>query len=497
MTQSSSHRRPSLFDALLPIVVLVALLAAAVYLFGDSASSGPNQIALLLCAGLASLIAFKNGMSWREIETAMIKGIAVALGAVLILLSVGALIGTWRLAGIVPSLIYFGLELMNPALFYAAACLICAIIALSIGSSWTVAATVGVALIGVANGLGLSLPVAAGAVVSGAYFGDKISPLSETTNLAPAVAGSDLFEHIRLMLWTTVPSIVIALLIFLFMGLNAEVAGDTVNRIRPLLAGLDNQFHISFLHLIPLLVLLVLALKRMPALPAIFLGALLGGVWALLFQPEAIAAQAGVAQADLVASLKVVWQTFYGGITVETGDAALNDLLSGGGMASMLNTVWLILCAMTFGAVMEHAGLLAKLIEGLLAMVKGAAGLITATLATCLGSNILTADQYISIIMPGRMFREAYEKEGLAPVNLSRALEDGGTITSPLIPWNTCGAYMQSVLLVPVTDYLFYAFFNLINPLLALVYAWLGIKVLRLTPPGAGGFPPGPSTKPQ
>ncbi|WP_414433387.1 Na+/H+ antiporter NhaC family protein [Alcanivorax sp. IL1] len=293
MTQSSSHRRPSLFDALLPIVVLVALLAAAVYLFGDSASSGPNQIALLLCAGLASLIAFKNGMSWRDIETAMIKGISVALGAVLILLSVGALIGTWRLAGIVPSLIYFGLELMNPALFYAAACLICAIIALSIGSSWTVAATVGVALIGVANGLGLSLPVAAGAVVSGAYFGDKISPLSETTNLAPAVAGSDLFEHIRLMLWTTVPSIVIALLIFLFMGFNAEVAGDTVDRIRPLLAGLDNQFHISFLHLIPLLVLLVLALKRMPALPAIFLGALLGGVWALLFQPEAITAQAG------------------------------------------------------------------------------------------------------------------------------------------------------------------------------------------------------------
>ena len=199
MTQSPSHRRPSLFDALLPIVVLVALLAAAVYLFGDSASSGPNQIALLLCAGLASLIAFKNGMSWRDIETAMIKGISVALGAVLILLSVGALIGTWRLAGIVPSLIYFGLELMNPALFYAAACLICAIIALSIGSSWTVAATVGVALIGVANGLGLSLPVAAGAVVSGAYFGDKISPLSETTNLAPAVAGSDLFEHIRLV----------------------------------------------------------------------------------------------------------------------------------------------------------------------------------------------------------------------------------------------------------------------------------------------------------
>ncbi|WP_062810643.1 Na+/H+ antiporter NhaC [Alcanivorax sp. NBRC 102028] len=482
MTESR-YRRPSLLDALLPIVVLVVLLASAVYLYGDSASSGPNQIALLICAGLASLIAFKNGLTWREIETAMIKGISVALGAVLILLSVGALIGTWRLAGIVPSLIYFGLELMNPALFYAAACLICAIIALSIGSSWTVAATVGVALIGVASGLGLSLPVAAGAVVSGAYFGDKISPLSETTNLAPAVAGSELFEHIRLMLWTTVPSIVIALLIFLVMGLNTDVAGDTVDRITPLLQGLESKFDISLLHLIPLLVLLVLALKRMPALPAIFLGALLGGIWALMFQPQAIAVQAGEPAPGWVVSLKVVWQTFYQGITVETGDATLNNLLSGGGMASMLNTVWLIICAMTFGAVMEHAGFLARLIEGLLGAVKGAAGLIAATLATCFGSNILTADQYISIIMPGRMFREAYAKQGLAPVNLSRALEDGGTITSPLIPWNTCGAYMQSVLLVPVTDYLFYAFFNLINPVLALVYAWLGVKVLRLAPP--------------
>ncbi len=476
-------RRPSLPDALFPIVVLIALLAAAVYLYGDDASYGPNQIALLFCAGLASLIGLKNGLTWREIETAMVKGISVALGAILILLMVGALIGTWRLAGIVPSLIYFGLELMNPSLFYAAACLICAVIALSIGSSWTVAATVGVALIGVASGLGLSLPVAAGAVVSGAYFGDKISPLSETTNLAPAVAGSELFEHIRLMLWTTVPSIVIALLIFLVMGLSTDIPDAGEDRIAPLLAGLESQFHISIIHLVPLGLLLVMALKRMPALPAIFIGALVGGVWALLFQPDAIAVQAGVAGPDWALTLQVVWQTFFAGITVDAGDAALNDLLSGGGMASMMNTVWLIMCAMAFGAVMEKAGLLARLIEGLLGMVKGAAGLITATLTTCFGSNILTADQYISIIMPGRMFREEYERQGLAPVNLSRALEDGGTITSPLIPWNTCGAYMQSVLLVPVTDYLFFAFFNLINPVLALAYAWLGIKVLRLTPP--------------
>ncbi|MZR62668.1 Na+/H+ antiporter NhaC [Alcanivorax sp. DP30] len=476
-------RRPSLVDALFPILVLISLLAAAVYLYGDDASYGPNQIALLFCAGLASLIGLKNGLTWRELETAMIQGISVALGAILILLMVGALIGTWRLAGIVPSLIYFGLELMNPSLFYAAACLICAIIALSIGSSWTVAATVGVALIGVASGLGLSLPVAAGAVVSGAYFGDKISPLSETTNLAPAVAGSELFEHIRLMLWTTVPSIVIALLIFLVMGLNTEIPATGVDRIAPLLAGLESQFHISIIHLLPLGLLLFMALKRMPALPAIFIGALVGGVWALLFQQDAIAVQAGVADPGWQQTLQVIWQTFFAGINVDAGDAALNDLLSGGGMASMMNTVWLIMCAMTFGAVMEKAGLLARLIEGLLGMVKGAAGLITATLGTCLGSNILTADQYISIIMPGRMFREEYERQGLAPVNLSRALEDGGTITSPLIPWNTCGAYMQSVLLVPVTDYLFFAFFNLINPVLALVYAWLGIKVLRLEPP--------------
>ncbi|MQX52671.1 Na+/H+ antiporter NhaC [Alcanivorax sediminis] len=482
MTESRL-RRPSLLDALFPILVLISLLAAAVYLYGDDASYGPNQVALLFCAGLASLIGLKNGLSWREIETAMVQGISVALGAILILLSVGALIGTWRLAGIVPSLIYFGLELMNPSLFYAAACLICAVIALSIGSSWTVAATVGVALIGVASGLGLSLPVAAGAVVSGAYFGDKISPLSETTNLAPAVAGSELFEHIRLMLWTTVPSIVIALLIFLVMGLSTDIPEAGEDRIAPLLAGLESQFHISMVHLVPLGLLLFMALKRMPALPAIFIGALVGGVWALLFQQDAIAVQAGVENPDWALTLQVIWQTFFAGITVDAGDAALNDLLSGGGMASMMNTVWLIMCAMAFGAVMEKAGLLARLIEGLLGMVKGAAGLITATLATCFGSNILTADQYISIIMPGRMFREEYERQGLAPVNLSRALEDGGTITSPLIPWNTCGAYMQSVLLVPVTDYLFFAFFNLVNPVLALAYAWLGIKVLRLSPP--------------
>ncbi|WP_341504089.1 Na+/H+ antiporter NhaC [Gallaecimonas sp. GXIMD4217] len=472
----------SLVDALIPVLMLIGLLAAAVTLYGDNSSYGPNQIALLLSAGVAAIIALKNGYKWQVIEKGIVKGISISLGAVLILLAVGSLIGTWLLAGTVPTLIYFGLKVLSPSIFYAASCLICAIVALSIGSSWTVAATIGVALIGVANGLDMSLPITAGAVVSGAYFGDKMSPLSETTNLAPAVAGSELFEHIRHMMWTTVPSIVLALIIFLLLGINAggEVSSDRISAIQQ---GLQAQFDISLLHLVPLVVLLTLALKRMPAFPAVFIGALVGGVWAMIFQPDMVLLQAGGEQGGLVTSLKVIWQTLFDGVSVETGNADLDKLLSGGGMSSMLNTVWLIMCAMTFGAVMEHTGLLHRLIEGLLAGAKSTGSLIATTLGTCFGTNVLTADQYISIVMPGRMFKEAYEERGLAPVNLSRALEDGGTITSPLIPWNTCGAYMHSVLMVSPLDYFVYAFFNLINPLLALVYGFLGIKVLKLTPP--------------
>ncbi|MEE2023527.1 MULTISPECIES: Na+/H+ antiporter NhaC [Alkalimonas] len=475
-------KEPSFFDASLPILVLITLLSSSVLLFGDDSSYGPNQIALFIASAVAVVIGLKNGLRWHEIEQAMTKGIALSLGAVLILLAVGALIGTWLLAGTVPTLIYYGMLLLSPSWFYAASCILCGIVAMSIGSSWTTAATIGVALIGVAAGLGLSPAITAGAIISGAYFGDKISPLSETTNLAPAVAGAELFAHIRHMLWTTVPSIVIALLLFLVIGLNSTTSADAVH-IDLISATLQQHFAISFWTLIPLFVLLAMAVKKVPAFPTVFIGALLGGVWALLFQRELIQSLMDQDLGTSLGSLKLVWATLFDGFAVETGSDDLNSLLSGGGMSSMLNTVWLIFSAMMFGAVIEKVGLLRKFVQSILKAAHSTGSLITSTIATCIATNILTADQYMAIVMPGRMYKEEYERRGLAPVNLSRTLEDGGTITSPLIPWNTCGAYMHGVLNVNPLDYFIYAFFNLINPVLAVIYAYCGIKILKLSPP--------------
>ncbi len=479
---NAQHKEPSLLDSLIPIVVLVALLFTSVMVYGSDSSSGPNQIVLLLGMAVTAIIGLKNGFTWKEIEQGMINGISISLGALLILLAVGSLIGTWLLAGTVPTLIYYGLELLNPSIFYAATVVICAIVAMSIGSSWTTAATVGVALVGIAKGMGMSEAITAGAIISGAYFGDKISPLSETTNLAPAVAGTDLFEHIRYMLWTTVPSIVLAVIIFLFMGFDAakNVSNEEIAAMQSLL---EAEFNLGPHMLVPLVVLLVMAVKKVPAFPSVGIGALLGGIWAIIFQPEAISKMVGVDQAHLGQSFKMVWVALYDGVTFNTPDANLNDLLSGGGMANMLNTIWLVMCAMCFGAVLEKVGLLKRAVSAILKGAKSAGDMVTRTVATCFGSNLITADQYISIVMPGRMYKEEFKKRGLHQLNLSRSLEDGGTITSPLIPWNTCGAYMAGVLKVPTLDYLWFAFFNLINPVLAIIYAFLGIKILRLEPP--------------
>lgn len=473
---------PSFLDALLPIVVLISLLSSSVYLFGDDSSYGPNQIALFIASAVAVLIGIKNGYRWADIEKAMTKGIALSLGAVLILLAVGALIGTWLLAGTVPTLIYYGMQLLSPSWFYAASCILCGIVAMSIGSSWTTAATIGVALIGVAAGLGLSPAITAGAIISGAYFGDKISPLSETTNLAPAVAGAELFAHIRHMLWTTVPSIIIAIILFTLIGLNSSPSADDAH-INLISSTLQEHFAISFWTLIPLFVLLAMAIKKIPAFPTVFIGALLGGVWAVLFQQELLRNLVDGDLSHALGSFKLIWATLFDGFALDTGSDELNSLLSGGGMSSMLNTVWLIFAAMMFGAVIEKIGLLRKFVQSILKAAHSTGSLITSTIATCIATNILTADQYMAIVMPGRMYKEEYERRGLAPVNLSRTLEDGGTITSPLIPWNTCGAYMHGVLNVNPLDYFVYAFFNLINPVLAVIYAYCGIKILKLTPP--------------
>ncbi len=471
---------PSIIDALIPLGFLIVSLFTSVLIFGDSSSAGPNQIALLLAMGVAAVVGLKNGFKWQEIEEGIVSGISLSLGAILILLSVGALIGTWLLAGTVPSLIYYGLELIDPSVFYLVTCIVCSIVAMSIGSSWTTAATVGVALMGVAQGMGLSPAITAGAVISGAYFGDKISPLSETTNLAPAVAGTNLFEHIKYMLITTVPSYILALILFTVLGLNINTSGAN-EQIILMQTSLNEQFNISPIMLVPLVILLAMAIKKMPAFPAVSIGALIGGLWALVFQPEVVSGLYDGDAGSIVGPLTVVWTAMFDGVVFNTGSAKLDDLLSGGGMSNMLTTIWLIMCALTFGAVLEKVGLLRRIVSVFLSGAKSAGDIISRTIFTCVGTNIITADQYMSIVMPGRMYKDEFESRGLDQLNLSRSLEDGGTLTSPLIPWNTCGAYMHGVLKVDPLEYFVYCFFNLINPVVSITFAYMGVKILRFT----------------
>lgn len=479
--RTSSPKAPSFIDSLTPIIALVVMLAMAVIFFEDNSSYGPNQIALLLAMGIAILIGLKNGHTWHSTEKAIIHGISISLGAILILLAVGSLIGTWLLSGTVPTMVYYGLKIIDPSWFYAAACLVCGVVAMSIGSSWTTAATVGVAFIGISSGFELSSAVTAGAVISGAYFGDKLSPLSETTNLAPAVAGSELFEHIKYMLWTTIPSISIALVLFLIIGFNHSSAGSgSTETIESLTQTLESTYNISILNLIPLAILLFLAYKKMPAFPAVAIGAIIGGIWALIFQQELISTMAAEGIHSTKATIMVVWTAFFDGVVVKTGNSEIDELLSRGGMSSMLNTIWLVMTALSFGAVLEHLGMLKKFVESILSAAKSTGSLITSTVATCIGTNLITADQYISIVMPGRMYKEEYERRNLHPTVLSRTLEDSGTITSPLIPWNTCGAFMFGALALTSYDYIFYCFFNLINPVLAVFYGYTGFKIRKV-----------------
>ena len=323
-------KKASFLDALIPITFLIALLGTSVYLYSDDSSYGPNQIALLFATAIACIIGLKNGFTWAQLEQAMIKGITISLGAVLILLVVGALIGTWLLSGTVPTLIYYGLQIINPSWFYAASCILCGVVAMSIGSSWTTAATIGVALLGVSTGLGLDQVITAGAVISGAYFGDKLSPLSETTNLAPAVAGSNLFDHIHHMLWTTVPSFIIALILFLILGFNAQDIPNNA-RIAQITSILNENFNIGIAMLVPLVVLLTLAIKKVPAFPAVAIGATIGAIWAVIFQQDLIMTQIDTQQGIFVGVFKLVWSAFFDGFSISTGDAKMDKLLSGGG----------------------------------------------------------------------------------------------------------------------------------------------------------------------
>jgi len=473
-------RDASLIDSMIPIFSLVLMLSVSVYLFGSDSSYGPNQIALILCAGIAAIVAIKNGHAWQSILDSIVKSIGTAMGALLIFLCVGALIGTWLISGTVPTLIYYGLELLNPKIFYPAACLICAIAALATGSSWTVAGTLGVALIAVSIGLNLSPEIAAGAIISGSYFGDKMSPLSDTTNLAPAITGTDLFTHIRHMVWTTTPSFILALIIFMLLGFGVTSQAEDAT-IKLFNETLGNAFNISPLALIPLLAVFGMAIRKVPALPTILFGALLGGVVAFFLQPEVVMSFSGSENLHpFFSMIKGIWLALATGYVSSTGVEEIDSLLSRGGMESMLVTMWLVISAMSFGAVLERAGMLKRIITSILKAAKTTGSLIMRVVLSCISINIVCADQYISIVLAGKMFKAEFKNRNLHAKNLSRVIEDSGTLTSPLVPWNTCGAYMAATLGVATFAYLPFAFFNLINPVISMIYGYSGFTIEKL-----------------
>lgn len=466
-------------EAFIPIIALILLLGTNVYLFGDDTLSGSNQLALILAAMVGALVSIRIGIGWDELEGGIVKSISSAMPAILILLMIGALAGTWMISGIVPAMIYYGLQILNPTIFLFAACIVCAIVSLATGSSWSTVATVGIALLGIGKALGLHEGWVAGAVISGAYFGDKMSPLSDTTNLAPAMAGTDLITHIKYMALTTIPSFSIALLIYLGMGF-ASSGEASFTDIEPVLAALDSSFNISpWLFLVPAAVILMIV-KRIPAMPALLIGALLGGVFALIFQPQIINQISGIEGDTLKSSYVAIAKALYTDVSVTTENSMVNDLLSTSGMAGMLNTIWLILCAMVFGGVMEAGGLLTRITQAVISLAHSTGALIASTTGTCIFFNVTASDQYLAIVVPGRMYAETYKERGLKPENLSRTLEDSGTVTSVLVPWNTCGATQASVLGVATLAYAPYCFFNIISPLMTMAFGIFNIKIARI-----------------
>jgi NhaC family Na+:H+ antiporter len=473
---TESIRKPTLIQALMPIAVLVVLLITAITLFGDNAIAGPNQMALLMAAACAAIIGRYNGHSWDALTASINRGIHNAMGAIVILLSVGSLIGVWILSGTVPSMIYFGLSLLNAEWFYLSACIISALVSISIGSSWTTAGTIGVGLMGVAMTMGLSEPMAAGAIISGAYFGDKMSPLSDTTNLAPSVSGSDLFTHIRHLVWTTFPSFFLALIFFSVVG--EPNAGADLEHLQSIALLIDNTFNVGWYLLIPLPVLLYVVARPLPALPSIWIGIFVGILFVVFFQLDNAAVLAGADVTNFTSVFSGIWIALTDGFALQSGTSEVDDLLSKGGMSSMLNTVWLIMCAMSFGGLMERVGLLETLVAQILKIAKSTQSLVSSVIVSAFAANVITSDQYISIVLPGRMFKSAFEKMKLHPVNLSRALEDGGTVTSPLVPWNSCGAYMSATLGVATVSYAPFAIFCLINPIIAIISALLLFKIV-------------------
>jgi NhaC family Na+:H+ antiporter len=437
--------------------------------------SGSNQFILLLGGAVAAIVGFQKNISYNSMLKKVAENLQSVTGALLILLFVGALAGTWLISGIIPAMIYYGLQILHPSIFLPACILICAIISLATGSSWTTSATVGIALIGIGKVLGIPVGMVAGAVISGAYFGDKLSPLSDTTNLAPAMAGGELFTHIRYMTLTTVPSIIVTLIVFLIISFTQTTAGTA--DVESLMLAIRDKFNIHLgLFIVPAVVVLLIV-RKAPPLIALLVGTLLGGLFALIFQKTILIEVAGASSFSFNVAYRGIMDAITVATEIKTTNPLLNDLFSSGGMEGMLGTIWLIMCAMVFGGIMDAIGALARISNALLSWAQTTFQLFASTVASCLAINLTASDQYLSIVIPGKMFTKAYKERGLAPENLSRTLEDSGTVTSVLIPWNTCGAYQSGVLGVGVGEYFFYAIFNWLSPFITLLYAAFKIKI--------------------
>ena len=446
--------------ALIPVLFLIVALSLTIGVFKLQ-----PHIPLILAAAVAAIVATIYKHPWTEILDGMVHGITLAMSALLILIIVGTMIGTWISGGIVPAMIYYGLKVLSPGIFLVATLLICSIVSLGTGSSWSTAGTVGVALIGVGQGLSIPVPMVAGAIISGAYFGDKMSPLSDTTNLAPAVAGTDLFSHIRHMVYTTTPGYIIAIVLYGIIGTRFSGGVLDMQGVETIVATIKQHFFIHPVMLLPPLLVIVMVIKKIPPLPALLGGTILGGIFALLTQGQ---------------SLKDVIQVAQSGYVSETGVQMVDDLLSRGGLESMMQTVALIICALSFGGIMERTGMLEVLAKSLLKRVKRTGSLVATTIFSCIAMNAIASDQYIAIVVPGRMYKKAFDERKLHPKNLSRCLEDSGTLSSPLIPWNSCGAFMGATLGINPLLYLPYAFLNLTNPLVSLFYGYTGITMEKI-----------------
>jgi Na+:H+ antiporter, NhaC family len=479
-----TRRQPSIADALVPLAALALLIAASLALFGLDALDGPIQVALILCCAVAALIGLKNGYTWVAVQEAGQSALSSITSALFILLAVGALIGTWNLSGTIPTLVYYGIQVLSPGYFYVAAAVICGVVALSIGSSWTTAATVGVGLVGIGGMLGVSTAITAGAVISGAYLGDKLSPLSETTILTAQMVQVDLYTHIRSQAWTSLPAFIIAAIGFTVLGIAGPAVHDTVGEDVEL-AKLGDIFWITPLNLLPLVLLAVLSIRKVPASLALLASALFAGLQATITQRDVVEQFARTIEGSsnvVTGSIQAIWKAMANGFSMNSGIGEIDRLLSRGGMDSMLLTIWLIIGAVTFGALLEQLGLIDRLINPMIARATSRGRLYLTVFGCGFGLNVVAGDQYIALVLPSRMFRAEFEKRELAPQNLSRLAADSATVTSPLVPWNSCGAFMGAALGVATLSYLPFAFFNIASPALSVIYGFTGFKIVPAAP---------------